>query len=126
MTITRLFLVRLFISRKAELRSSNILEFVADALDDCIAYVRAVRPEELRHLALLNVALDVVCSRSPSPSGDVPGVDAQKLRNNRGSSRLQVEEARGPGVRVIQYQLVSSNPVRDSRTGWGELVFITA
>jgi len=76
MTITWVFLVRLFIIRRVELRSSNILEFVADALDDCIAYVSAVRPEELRHLVLLNVAFDVVCSRSPSPSGDVPGVDA--------------------------------------------------
>jgi len=68
--------VRLFISRKVEPKSSNILELVADALDVCIAHVRAVRPEELRHLVLLNVALDVVCSRSPSPSGDVPGVEA--------------------------------------------------
>ena len=75
MIITRLVLVRLFISRKVELRSSSILEFVTDALDNCIAYVRAVRPEELGHFVLLNLALDVVCSRSPSPSGDVPRVD---------------------------------------------------
>jgi len=47
MMITRAILVRLFISRQVELRSSNILEFVTDALDNCIAYVRAVRPEGL-------------------------------------------------------------------------------
>ena len=76
MMITRVVLFRLFISRTVELRCSNILEFVADALDDCIEYVCAVRPQELRHLVLLNEALNVVCSRSPSPSGDVPGVDA--------------------------------------------------
>jgi len=114
---TRAVLVRLFFSRQVELRSSNIREFFTDALDGYIAYVRAVQPEELRYLVLPNVALDVVCSRSPSPSGDVPGVDAKNLSNKRGSSRLGVEEARGPGVRVVQYQLLSSNAVRDSRTG---------
>jgi len=91
-----------------------------------MAYVGTVRQEELRHIVLLNVALEVVCCRSPSPRGDVPGIDAQELSNNRRSSRLQVQDARRSGIRVVQDQLVSSDPVRDCCACWCQSIFVVS